>query len=57
MKTNSRGVDESRSREAEPGSQAVGCRLLVTLRLSTLDSQLLGKQTVEKLGSQEVEEL
>jgi hypothetical protein len=33
----SRGVEESRSREAEPGSQAVGCRLLVTLRLLTLD--------------------
>jgi len=37
MKTNSRGVEQSRSRESDPGSQAVGCRLLVTLRLSTLD--------------------
>jgi len=37
MKTNSREVKKLRSREAEPGSQAVGCRRFVTLRLSTLD--------------------
>jgi hypothetical protein len=29
--------DFQESREAEPGSQAVGCRRFVTLRLSTLD--------------------
>ena len=37
MKTNSRAVEKLRSREAEPGSQAVGSRRFVTLRLSTLD--------------------
>ena len=36
-----REVEKSRSREAEPGSQAAGCRRFVTLRLSTLDSRLL----------------
>ena len=33
----SRGVEQSRSSEAEPGSQAVGCRRYVTLQLWTLD--------------------
>jgi hypothetical protein len=35
--SNSREVEKLRSRETEPGSQAVGCRRFVTLRLSTLD--------------------
>jgi len=33
----SRGVEQSRSSEVEPGSQAVGCRRFVTLQLWTLD--------------------
>jgi hypothetical protein len=35
--SSSREVEKSRSREVEPGRQAVGCQRFVTLQLSTLD--------------------
>jgi hypothetical protein len=37
MKTNSRAVEKLRSREAERGRKAMGCRWFDPLRLSTLD--------------------
>jgi hypothetical protein len=48
METKSREVEELRSREAEPGRQAVGCRRFVTLRLSTLNSRLLDLNSTEQ---------
>ena len=53
MKTNSREVKKLSSREAEPGSQAVGCRRFATLRLSTLDlnSTEQSENVIENKGS------
>ena len=48
MKTNSREVEESRSFDARSRGQARRCLRVVTLRLSTLDSQLLDSNSTEQ---------